>query len=89
MTTPAAASCRKAFDEYCSRKSAIADVEGAVDLPLNKNPTIEFDQVSFTYGGTQILDKISFKVKGGQTVGTSQSMNGLSALCSASVIRHQ
>jgi ABC-type multidrug transport system fused ATPase/permease subunit len=49
--------------------SAIADVEDAVDLEQTPNPEIEFKDVCFSYGGRQILDNVSFKVKGGQTIG--------------------
>lgn len=54
---------------FVDRLSDVADVPGAIDLKLNKNPTIEFSHVSFTYGGKQILDDITFKVEGGQTIG--------------------
>lgn len=59
----------QAFDEYTSRKSEIDDVEGAIDLELHPNPVIEFKNVTFSYGGKDILDNVSFKVGGGETLG--------------------
>lgn len=59
----------KAFDEYVARKSGIEDIEGAIDIGVDKNPTIEFKDVSFSYSGKQILNQVSFKVNGGETMG--------------------
>jgi hypothetical protein len=46
---PAAASlCRpQAFNEFVYRMSEVADVDGAAELPPRKNPSIEFENVSF------------------------------------------
>eukprot|EP00038_Savillea_parva_P006201 m.162273 g.162273 ORF g.162273 m.162273 type:complete len:667 (-) comp12170_c0_seq1:218-2218(-) len=59
----------KSFDEYIGRRSEIADVPGAIELPKHDCPVIEFKNVSFSYGGKQILDDISFRVEGGETLG--------------------
>eukprot|EP00035_Acanthoeca_spectabilis_P020889 m.435107 g.435107 ORF g.435107 m.435107 type:complete len:662 (+) comp17813_c0_seq1:164-2149(+) len=59
----------QAFDEYVARKSGIEDIEGAIDIGVDKNPTIEFKDVSFSYSGKQILNQVSFKVNGGETMG--------------------
>lgn len=60
----------QAFDAFLSRLSEVGDVEGALELPKdNPMPTIEFKNVSFSYGGRVILDDVSFKVEGGQTLG--------------------
>ena len=57
------------FDEFLARHSDVGDVEGAVDLPMDKNPSIEFANVSFSYGDKMILNDVSFKVDGGDTLG--------------------
>ena len=59
----------QAFDEFITRRSDVGDVSGAVSIAANANPTIEFTGVSFTYGGKQILDDVSFRLEGGQTLG--------------------
>jgi len=59
----------QAFDAFIHRLSDVSDVEGAVELPLTSSPTIEFANVSFSYGGRVILDDVSFKVEGGQRLG--------------------
>lgn len=57
------------FDEFLSKRSDVLDAPDAVALAPNKNPMIEFENVCFAYGGKVILDDVSFKVEGGQTVG--------------------
>mmetsp|Transcript_2194 Transcript_2194/g.4013 ORF Transcript_2194/g.4013 Transcript_2194/m.4013 type:complete len:507 (+) Transcript_2194:724-2244(+) len=55
--------------EFVERRTGIADVAGAVDIKRHKNPDIEFRNVTFAYKNKLILDKVSFKVKGGETLG--------------------
>jgi ABC-type multidrug transport system fused ATPase/permease subunit len=54
---------------YLNQLSDVADADDAIDLPPSKKPTIEFINVSFDYGGNKILNNVSFKVEGGQTLG--------------------
>jgi len=49
--------------------SEVVDVEDAEELPLIERPSIEFKNVSFSYDGKEILDNVSFKIEGGQTLG--------------------
>jgi len=58
------------LNQFISKRSGIVDVPGAVELDRNeKNPTIEFKNVSFSYNQKVILDDVSFRVEGGQTLG--------------------
>ncbi|GMH77551.1 hypothetical protein TrLO_g15556, partial [Triparma laevis f. longispina] len=57
------------FNDFITKLSDVVDKEGAADLELKKNPEIEFKNVTFSYGGKTILDDVSFKVEGGQTLG--------------------
>lgn len=60
----------QAFDDFLSTLSEVADKADAVAMPVApKNPTIEFRDVSFSYGDRAILRNISFKVEGGLTLG--------------------
>lgn len=57
------------FHEFIDRMSDVTDLPDAVELEQKTNPSIEFKNVSFSYGGKQILNDVSFKVEGGQTLG--------------------
>ena len=57
------------FEEFLNRKSGIVDSPDAGEAPTGEKPTIEFRNVSFSYGGRQILDDVSFVVKSGETLG--------------------
>ena len=57
------------FEEFLNRKSGIIDAKDAGEAPTAEKPTIEFRNVSFSYGGRQILDDVSFVVKSGETLG--------------------
>jgi ABC-type multidrug transport system fused ATPase/permease subunit len=57
------------FHEFIDRMSDVTDLPDAVELEQKTNPSIVFKNVSFSYGGKQILDNVSFKVEGGQTLG--------------------
>ena len=60
----------QAFDDFLSTLSEVADKADAVALPpAPKNPTIEFQNVCFSYGDRVILRNVSFKVDGGRTLG--------------------
>jgi len=60
----------QSFDDYLHRLSEVADAPDAEELPPdNPTPSIEFQNVSFSYGGRVILDDVSFKVEGGHTLG--------------------
>ena len=59
----------RAFGEFLARASDVGDVPGATALAPDPHPTIEFKGVSFSYGGRAILDDVSFRVEGGQTLG--------------------
>ena len=52
------------FNEFVNRRSEVKDEQGAIDLEVNENPAIEFENVSFKYGDKTILDDVSFKVGG-------------------------
>ncbi len=58
-----------ALTEFVSKKSGVADEKDPIELPIKKNPVIEFQGVTFSYGGRKILDDVSFRVEGGQTLG--------------------
>jgi len=55
--------------EFVKRRSGVVDVPNAAKLEPQRNPEIEFKNVTFSYGGRVILDDVSFKVKGGETLG--------------------
>jgi len=57
------------LNEFVKRRSGVVDVPCAPTLAITHNPEIEFKNVTFSYGGRVILDDVSFKVKGGQTLG--------------------
>merc|ERR1719265_3137439 len=57
------------FHEFIDRMSDVTDLPDAVELEQKTNPSIEFKNVSFSYRGKQILNVVSFKVEGGQTLG--------------------
>lgn len=57
------------LNAFITRRSGVIDVPDAIELGLDKNPTIEFKNVTFSYGGKTILDDISFRVEGGHTLG--------------------
>mmetsp|Transcript_822 Transcript_822/g.2411 ORF Transcript_822/g.2411 Transcript_822/m.2411 type:complete len:647 (+) Transcript_822:171-2111(+) len=67
--------CRVGVHEYQTLHDFIAKLSDVVDAPRatpiarSDKPSIEFKNVSFSYGGRQILDDVSFKVEGGQTLG--------------------
>jgi len=58
-----------AYEEFLDRISDVVDIPGAKEIPQVKNPSIEFQNVSFTYDGKEILNNISFKIEGGKTLG--------------------
>jgi len=47
----------------------VRDIENPIVLLPKKKPIIEFKNVTFSYGGEVILDDVSFKVTGGDTLG--------------------
>jgi ABC-type multidrug transport system fused ATPase/permease subunit len=55
--------------EFVKRRSGVVDVPNAAILEPKQNPEIEFKNVTFSYGGRVILDNVSFKVNGGETLG--------------------
>lgn len=57
------------FTDFLERLSDVVDLPDATEIPQVKNPSIEFQNVSFTYGGKEILKDVSFKLAGGQTLG--------------------
>ena len=57
------------LSEFVKARSSVIDQPGAVKLPLTPNPSIEFRNVSFSYQDKTILDQVSFKIEGGQTMG--------------------
>jgi len=59
----------KTYDEFVERVSPVADKDGAKDIDITKNPSIEFRNVSFSYEGKEVLRDISFKIDGGQMLG--------------------
>ena len=48
-----------AFQEFLDRISDVVDIPDATDIPQVKNPSIEFQNVSFTYDGKEILNNVS------------------------------
>ena len=61
------ASANKIIEVYYG-KSKIADREDAVDLPKRIKGSIEFRNVAFSYGHTEILHDINLKINPGETV---------------------
>ena len=61
------ASANKIIEVYYG-KSKIADREDAIDLPQRIRGSIEFKNVAFSYGHTQILHDINLKINPGETV---------------------
>eukprot|EP00945_MAST-04E_sp_MAST-4E-sp1_P005042 g5042.t1 len=59
----------QALSEFVKSRSSVIDQPGAVKLPLTPNPSIEFRNVSFSYQDKMILEQVSFKIEGGQTMG--------------------
>ena len=59
----------QALSEFVNARSNVLDVPNAVELPRLPNPEIEFRDVSFSYQDKVILEKVSFKIAGGQTLG--------------------
>ena len=57
------------FNSFVQKRSEVVDIENAVDIGKKSNPSIEFESVSFSYGGKKILDDVSFKIEGGGTLG--------------------
>jgi len=55
--------------EFVERRSGIDDIPNALELKRSPNPDIEFKGVTFAYKDKVILDKISFKINGGETLG--------------------
>lgn len=61
------ASANKIVEFYYAR-STIVDRADAIDCPDRLKGNIEFKNVSFKYGDTEVLHDISFTVKAGETV---------------------
>ena len=61
------ASANKIIEVYYG-KSKIADREDAIDLPERIKGSIEFRNVAFSYGHTEILHDINLKINPGETV---------------------
>ncbi len=61
------ASASKIIEVYYSRPIVVDRVD-AVQMPERLNGEIEFKNVSFSYGETEVLKDISFKVNPGETV---------------------
>lgn len=61
------ASASKIIEVYYSRP-IVVDREDAVEMPERLNGGIEFKNVSFSYGDTEVLKNISFKIDPGETV---------------------
>jgi len=59
----------QALSEFVNSRSNVLDLPDAVELPLTPNPAIEFRNVSFSYQDKMILEQVSFKIEGGQTLG--------------------
>ena len=57
------------LSEFVNAVSTVIDLPDAVNLPLVANPEIEFRNVSFSYQDRVILQNVSFKIAGGQTLG--------------------
>lgn len=61
------ASANKVIEFYYSR-STIVDRPDAIDCPERFKGDIEFKNVSFKYGDTEVLHDISFRINAGETV---------------------
>ena len=61
------ASANKVIEFYYSR-STIVDRPDAIDCPERFKGDIEFKNVSFKYGNTEVLHDISFRINAGETV---------------------
>lgn len=61
------ASASKIIEVYYSRP-IVVDREDAKEMPEHLNGEIEFKNVSFSYGETEVLKDISFKIGAGETV---------------------
>ena len=61
------ASASKIIEVYYSRP-IVVDRADAKEMPAHLNGEIEFRNVSFSYGETEVLKDISFKVNSGETV---------------------
>lgn len=61
------ASASKIIEVYYSRPIVVDRVD-AKEMPAHLNGEIEFRNVSFSYGETEVLKDISFKVNSGETV---------------------
>ncbi len=61
------ASASKIIEVYYSRP-IVVDRDDAVEMPEHLNGEIEFRNVSFSYGETEVLKDISFKINAGETV---------------------
>jgi ABC-type bacteriocin/lantibiotic exporter with double-glycine peptidase domain len=59
----------QALSEFVKSQSKVIDQPNAVKMPLTPNPSIEFRNVSFSYQDKNILNQVSFKIEGGQTLG--------------------
>ena len=57
------------FHAFVAKLSDVADAPGAAPIARRPRPSIEFRNVSFSYGGRAILDDVSFACERGQTVG--------------------
>ena len=61
------ASASKIIEVYYSRPIVVDRVD-AKEMPAHLNGEIEFKNVSFSYGETEVLKDISFKIAAGETV---------------------
>jgi ABC-type multidrug transport system fused ATPase/permease subunit len=57
------------FQEFLGRLSDVLDVDDAKEITVSEKPVIEFQNVTFSYGGKDILKDVSFKIPGGKTLG--------------------
>ena len=57
------------LSEFIQSKSNVTDKQNAVNLELTPNPSITFENVSFSYQDKTILNNISFSIQGGDTLG--------------------
>ena len=57
------------LSEFIQSKSNVTDKQNAVNLELTPNPSITFENVSFSYQDKTILNNISFSIQGGGTLG--------------------
>lgn len=57
------------LSEFIKSKSNVTDQQNAVNLELTPNPSITFENVSFSYQNKTILNNISFSIQGGDTLG--------------------